>query len=310
MANPDPESSDAQELDGVAGDDEPMDHGGIIDIERIPGGTWITSIRADLVTRYEGYMELDESEKVTVQRWGLGSIVSHWTMVLLMIVAILTGLAFWTGLYGPLDIGIWDGYQTAFQLHVWAGVLVAVFALVIFPFYHKVADGHNLLISVKQIKEQVVISFAFLGLIRYIPGYKQARRTYDEARDHWAGYHPLQTAFWYVTWFFVIMLTLTGFALWKALLLDPPWWIRTLGFMQGWLPYEQMLQLHLITTFLTIALVAVHAYVALLPGNRDIMGSMITGEVKAWVVDDETRPEPEDVTGETDESTGGADDDD
>lgn len=285
-----------------------MDHGGIIDVERLPGGDRLTAIRADLVQRYEGYQTLDESEKEPIQRWGLGSIVSHWVSVLAMFAAAVTGLMIWTGLYGPLNIGIWDGYQTAFTVHIWTGIVLAAMTLIVFTFYHNVVDDHRLLISRTQIKEQLVIAFAFVGLLRYIPGYKQARRTYDTDREHWVGYHPTQTAFWYALWFFVIVLTLTGFALWADIATDPAWWITTLGFMEGWLPFERMLQLHLVATFLTLMVIAVHIYVALLPGNWDFMGSMLDGTVAAWVVDEETRPEPADSDGAADSREASDDD--
>ena len=233
--------------------------------------------------------------------------VSHWLMVLCMLIATVTGIAFWTGWYGPLDIGIWNGYQVAFQLHVWTGVVFAVVALVVFPFYHWYVDGHALLLSLEQIKEEVVVAFSFVGLVRYIPGYKQARRAYDEDRGHWAGYHPMQTVFWYVTWFFALVLTLTGFALWNGLATDPAWWIAALGFMEGWVTYETMLRLHLIATFWVIAAVAIHAYFPLMPGNHDVLRSMFSGRLEGWIVDDETRPEPD--GGPVRERDSGTDDD-
>lgn len=269
-----------------------MDHGGLIDLDRLPGGHRVAAIRADLVRKYEGYQTLEEAEKEPIRRWGLGSIVSHWVTVVAMFAAAITGFMIWTGSYGPLDVGIWDGYQTAFTIHVWMGTLLAAVALAVFTYYHRVADEHRLLLSKRQIKEQLVIGFALLGLVRYIPGYKQARRAYDEDRDHWVGYHPTQTAFWYALWFFVIVLTLTGFALWAEIATDPAWWLAALGFLQGWLPFERMLQVHLVATFLTLVAIAVHVYVALLPGNWDFLGSMLDGTVEAWIVDEESRPEP------------------
>ncbi|MEF8855190.1 MAG: cytochrome b/b6 domain-containing protein, partial [Haloarculaceae archaeon] len=274
--------------------EEPVDHGGIINVDRLPGGSQLTAIRADLVRKYQGYQTLDEAEMESVRRWGLGSIVSHWVTVITMFAAAITGVMIWTGLYGPLDVGIWGGYQTAFTIHVWMGMLLAAVALVVFTFYHKVVDEHRLLLSTDQIKEQLVIAFALVGLMRYIPGYKQARRAYDEDRDHWVGYHPTQTAFWYALWLFVILLTLTGFALWADIATDPAWWVSALGFMEGWLPYERMLQFHLVATFLTLIAIAFHVYVAVLPGNWDFLGSMVNGTVEAWVVDEESRPEPAD----------------
>lgn len=286
---------DGGAVDGDRPAEEPMDHGGLVDVERLPGGSRLAAMRADLVRKYEGYQTLEKSDKEPVRRWGLGSIVSHWVTVVAMSAAALTGFMFWTGFYGPLDVGIWGGYQTAFTVHVWMGVLLAAVGLVVFTFFHKVVDDHRLLLSRPQIKEQLVIAFAVVGLLRYIPGYKQARRAYDEDEEHWVGYHPAQTAFWYALWFFVIVLSLTGFALWAEVATQAPWWVSAFGFMQGWLPFERMLQLHLVATFLTLMTVAVHAYVALLPGNWDFFGSMLDGSVEAWVVDEESRPEPTDA---------------
>lgn len=272
------------------------DHSGLIDIERLPGGGYVTSIRSDLVTRYEGYLELDKEEMEEIERWGLGSIISHWLIVVLMLAAVLTGIAFWTGWYGPLDIGIWSGYQTAFNIHIVGGVVLMVLSFLVFPFYHKFVDGHSLRVDGQQLKEQLVIAFSFVGLVRYIPGYKKARRTYDEDRGEWAAYHPAQTVFWYLMWFFVGALTLTGFALWRELASDPAWWVELVGFMQGWVAYETMLQFHLISTFFVFAAIAMHAYFAITPNNWDILRSMGVGTLKGWRVDAETRPEPDGET--------------
>ena len=282
------------------------DHGGFVDIERFPGGSTVTALWTDVAARYEGYLTFDKDEKETIHRWRLGLRISHWAMVVFMFVAIVTGVAFWTGWYGPMNIGIWDGYQVAFQLHIWSGVLLAVVALLLYPYYHAVVEGHHLLLSREQLKEVIIIGLAFVGLVRYIPGYKKARRTYDTDRGGWAGHHPMQTVFWYVTWLFVIVLTLTGFALWDALATDPAWWIAALGFMEGWVTYETMLRLHLIATFWVIGAIALHAYYPLMPSNHDVLRSMFTGKIEGWTVDDETRPQSADVTPAepTDEESG------
>lgn len=277
-------------------------------ITRLPGGSSAATLWWEVADRYEPYVTLDDGEKDTVRRWGFGSIVSHWVLVLLMIVVAGTGFLFWTGWYGPLNVGVWDGYQTSFYLHTWGGVMLAVVALLVFPMYHKFADGHRLLVTPQQLKDQFVVTLSFLGLLTYIPGYKQARRTYDEDDGEWVGYHPMQTVFWYVTWFFVIVLSLTGFALWADLAIDPARWLAILGFMAGWLPYETILQLHLLATFWVLAAIAIHVYFAVMPGNLDFLRSMVTGTVDAWTVDEEIRP---DAIGETADApfTGETDDD-
>ena len=266
-------------------------------IERLPGGSAAATLWRGLADRYEPYLTLEKDDKETIKRWGLGSIISHWVLVALMIVVAGTGFLFWSGWYGPLNIGIWDGYQVSFYLHTYGGVMLAVIALIVFPMYHKFADGHNLLVSPSQIKEEIVIALSFLGLMEYIPGYKNARRTYDEDEEEWVGYHPMQTVFWYLTWFFVVVLTLTGFALWTALATDPAWWIAALGFMDGWVTYETMLRLHLIATFWVLAAIGIHAYFAVMPSNWDFLRSMVVGTVEGWRVDEATRPDNDESIG-------------
>ncbi len=274
-----------------SGEESVRPDGGVGVVERLPGGSAAATLWWELAARYEPYLTLDDEDKEAIHRWGLGSIVSHWLLVALMIVVAGTGFLFWTGWYGPLNVGIWDGYQVSFYLHTYGGVVLAVIALIVFPIYHKFADGHKLLVTVEQIKEEIVIALSFVGLAKYIPGYKKARRTYDEDEKEWVGYHPMQTVFWYVTWFFVAVLTLTGFALWSALATDPAWWIAALGFMEGWVTYETMLRLHLIATFWVLAAIAVHAYFPLMPSNWDVLKSMFVGTLEGWRVDEETRPD-------------------
>jgi len=311
------ESSEPAGADGgpVRSDGGQPAEGGAVDsgdsvgiVERLPGGSAAADLWWVLAARYEPYLTLEKEDTETIERWGFGSIVSHWVMAVLMLLVAATGFLFWTGWYGPLNVGIWDGYQVSFYLHTYGGVVLAVIALLVFPVYHRFADGHRLLVTPTQIKEEMVIALSFLGLMKYIPGYKKARRTYDEDEAEWVGYHPMQTVFWYVTWFFVIVLTLTGFALWAALAMDPAWWLAALGFMDGWVTYETMLRLHLIATFWVLAAIGVHVYFAVMPGNWDFLRSMVVGTVEGWRVGEGTRPEIDESAGEP-TPTEGADDD-
>lgn len=263
--------------------------------ERVSGESdrgWLSQVWLDVAERYERYQYLQEDDREMLEWHSWGSIVSHWSMLLVMLLATVTGLAIWGGWYGPLEVGIWGGYHVAFVVHIWAGVLLAVIAFLLYPYYALFVDGESPLISFEQIQEQVVISLSFLGLASYIPGYKKARRTYDEETDEWVGYHPMQTAFWYATWFFAALLTLSGFALWAELATDPAWWIAGIGFLSGIVAYETVLRIHLLATILFVASVGVHAYFPLAPSNHDLLFSMIHGKLHGWSVDDETRPEP------------------
>lgn len=259
-------------------------------IESGESGGWLSGLWLEVANRYEQYRSLDKSDRELLDWHSWGTIISHWSLVVLMILVAGTGIVKWLGVYGPLDIGIWGGYNPTFLLHVWAGVFLAVVAFVLYPYYSLVVDGKRVLITREQIQEQIVIALAFLGLASYIPGYKKARRSYDAENEEGIAHHPTQTAFWYITWLFVGLLTLTGFALWSSLAADPAWWVSGLGFMEGWFAYETVLRVHLIATFWVLAAVALHAYFPLMPSNHDMLFSMIHGKLNGWKVDAESRP--------------------
>lgn len=255
------------------------------------GEGWFTRLWLKVAKRYEPYQYLDKSDKVDIDIHGYGTIISHWLLLVFMITTTLTGLSKWLGVYGPLDIGIWGGYNPAFLTHVWTGVFLAVVAFILYPFYAFVVDKKQGLISLEQIEEQIVITLALVGLASYIPGYKKARRSIDEESGHWIGHHPMQTVFWYVTWFFVGLITLTGLALWAILSSDPAWWVSGLGFMQEWFTIETLLRIHLLATAWVLAAVALHAYFALMPSNWDLLSLMWDGNLHGWLITDENEPE-------------------
>lgn len=252
----------------------------------------LSQLWLDVANKYERYRHLDPEETVLMDWHSRGTVLAHWSMLVLMILTAGTGLLKWIGWYGALDIGIWGGYYVAFLIHVWTGVLFAIWAFVLYPYYSLVVDGKQVIVSADQVKEQIIIGLSMFGLASYIPGYKKARRTYDEEVEEWVGHHPMQTAFWYATWGFAAILTLTGFALWAALSTEPAAYISVLGFVNGWFAFETILRLHLLSTFLFLASVAVHAYIALLPSNRDLLFSMVHGKLNGWRVDEDTRPDP------------------
>ena len=254
---------------------------------------FLTRLWLKVARRYERYEYLDKSDKEVIDIHGYGTIISHWALLVFMITTTLTGLSKWLGVYGPLDIGIWGGYNPAFLTHVWTGVFLAVVAFILYPFYAFVVDKKQFVMTRKQIEEQIIITLAFVGLASYIPGYKKSRRCIEEETGHWIGHHPMQTAFWYVTWFFVGLLSLSGFALWANLSSDPAGWVSALGFMQGWFGFEALLRIHLVATAWVLAAVALHAYFALMPSNWDILKLMLDGNLYGWLISEEDKPELE-----------------
>jgi formate dehydrogenase subunit gamma len=222
--------------------------------------------------------------RVSVERHGLGARLSHWTQALLMFILMGTGYAIWTGTYGPLNIVPWDGYYIAFGLHLWAGILLMAVLFVLFPLYHVYVDGHRQLAELADIRVSIRVAQAFVGLKSYIPGYHDARQTYDEAEGDWVAYHPMQkTFFWWINILFAV-LVVTGFGMYAEMRSDPAWWIELLGFLDGWLNIVLLKQIHLFVFFVVVSMVLGHVYFALLPSNRETLRSMVFGDIDAYVL--------------------------
>lgn len=222
--------------------------------------------------------------RVSVERHGLGARLSHWTQALLMFILMGTGYAIWTGTYGPLNIVPWDGYYLAFGLHLWAGILLMAVLFVLFPLYHVYVDGHRQLAELADIRVSIRVAQAFVGLKSYIPGYHDARQTYDEAEGDWVAYHPMQkTFFWWINILFAV-LVVTGFGMYAEMRSDPAWWVELLGFLDGWLNIVLLKQIHLFVFFVVVSMVLGHVYFALLPSNRETLRSMVFGDMDAYVL--------------------------
>ena len=265
--------------------------------------------RTDLAETDQRCEQLEDAETRTVERHSLWNRVNHWVQALLFFVLAWTGLAIWTGNYLLLDWGIWGGYSVAFSLHIWAGILTLAVTFVLFPFYYVIVDDHRQLLEIADIQVGTAIASAFVGLRSYLPYYHAARRAYDEDEDDWMAHHPMQkTFFWWIA-IFVGLLALTGFGMYRAMVTDPSWWIAALGFMESWFAFELLKQIHLLLTFITVSMVAFHIYFAVMPGNWDILKSMVVGDLDAYIVHSGEAEERSTVAdGGTDESGGDSED--
>lgn len=233
----------------------------------------------------EEYSEaLAAEERESKRRHGLGTRVSHWLLVILFTALLATGLMMWFGWYGPIATDLYDGYYPAFGIHMWAGILVLAVGFVLFPFYHVLVDGHNPLPTVQDVKDTLTIAAAFIGLRQYIAGYHRARRTWDEREGEWIAYHPAQKLFWWAQIGLFALLAFTGFAMYDTMAADPPGWVGWLGAPAAWLAPETQLQLHIFFALALTAAVMMHIYFAVLPSNWDVLTSMFTGDVEAYVV--------------------------
>lgn len=240
----------------------------------------------------EEYSEALAAEKrAPTHRHGLGSRVSHWLLVVLFVALLATGLAMWLGWYGPLATDVYDGYYPAFGIHMWTGILVLAVGFVLFPFYHVVVDGHDPVPTVQDLKDTLTIVAAFVGLRQYVAGYHRARRTWDERDEEWAAYHPAQKLFWWTQLGLFALLAVTGFAMYDTMAAAPPWWVGWLGAPAAWLAPETQLQLHVFFSLALTAAVLMHIYFAVLPSNWDVLTSMVSGEVEAYVIPDDDQPD-------------------
>jgi Ni/Fe-hydrogenase 1 B-type cytochrome subunit len=265
--------------------------------------------RTDLGETDDRCGQLEDAETRRVERHGLWNRVNHWAQAVLFFLLLWTGLAIWTGNYTLLESGIWGGYSVAFGLHIWAGIFTLAVTFVLFPFYYVVVDDHRQLLEIADIQVGTAIATAFIGLRDYLPYYHDARRAYDEDEGDWMAHHPMQkTFFWWIA-IFIGLLALTGFGMYRAMITDPSWWLVALGFMESWFAFELLKQIHLILTFIAASMVAFHIYFAVMPGNWDVLKSMVFGDLEAYIVHSDTSEDRSTVAdGGTDESRGDEED--
>lgn len=232
-----------------------------------------------------------------VVRHGLGSRVMHWTLFILVGLMAVTGFLMWTGVYAVFNDQVWGGYYKAFGIHMWAAILVLPVGFVLFPFYHVVVDGHRPyptleeLRQLKDLRELLAIGTAFLGLRRYISKYHDARRSWNEDEGDWVAYHPMQKLFFWLQLVLLFGVGVTGFGMFEYITTQTPWWSHWLGIFHTFLSYELLKQFHHFLAFAWVGSVAFHAYFPLLPGNWDVLRTMFTGRLYAFLVSEETANE-------------------
>lgn len=234
--------------------------------------------------------QLEDAERTTVViRHSLGSRLSHWGQLLFMLVVLLTGGAFYFHTYGPLSIGIWDGYFVAFNLHIWAGFLLLAFAILLFPVFHTHIDDHRQLAEYEDVTLAFHLALAFIGLRDYPEQYHEARRAWDRGRRDWMSGHPAQKGFYWWISIFIILISLTGFGMYREMIAAPPGWLETLGFLAGWFTLEGLRLLHLVLTGIIVAMLLIHVWFSALPSNWDFLKSMVTGRIRAYTVESEPK---------------------
>ncbi len=249
--------------------------------------------RADIIETDDRVAQLETAERRSVERHSLGNRISHWVQAILFFLLLWTGFAIWTGNYFLLESGIWGGYYVAFGIHMWTGIVIVAITFVVFPYYYVLVDKHHQLLEMADIQVSFDIAEAFVGLKKYMPYYHDARRAYDEDEGDWIAHHPMQkTFFWWIA-IFIGILALTGFGMYREMATESTWWIDGLGFMAGWLAFETLKQIHLLLAFITAVMVLFHIYFAALPSNWDVLRSMVSGNVNAYIVHGD-RNEPAD----------------
>jgi thiosulfate reductase cytochrome b subunit len=225
-----------------------------------------------------------------VKRHGLGSRLTHWSLFALVALMAITGFLMWTGVYAVLNDQVWGGYYKAFGIHMWTAILVLPVGFLLFPFYHIVVDGHRPwpttaeLRQLKDVRELLAIGAAFVGLRRYISKYHDARRSFNEEEAEWVAYHPMQKLFFWIQMGLLVGVVVTGFGMFEYITTQTPWWVHWLGIFQEYVSYEVLKMGHHFLAFAWVGAVAFHAYFPLLPGNWDVLRSMVTGRIYAFLV--------------------------
>ena len=185
---------------------------------------------------------------------------SHWVHTTAMILLILTGLQVFTG------FGFMDSFTVPF--HVALGwILVAALVMEVLGFLINPREALLAIPTPKDIKRWVLIAMNFMGLTEKYPAYHIYSRSKKEYTSKW---HPVLKFMIWGDMFFVIVIALSGFALYYPA-------SHPLAVMARYIDLGTVRLIHFISFIYFLLVLIPHGYLALNPVNRGVLKSMIFG---------------------------------
>ncbi len=199
-----------------------------------------------------------------ITRHSLSDRVVHWTTVLFMALLLMTGWGIYSGGY------FFSDYATNLSIHIIAGFGIAL-VFVGFKIYLWIASRSefvNTLLKPGDIKDIITIVLNFLGISKKYPAY----HVWDSKKEEYIKkYHPVVKAKHWGDFIAVIIMAATGLGLYYG----PG---TTLGFLADYWGPTLMRTVHLAGFFYFVFTLMAHIYLALIPVNRNLLVSMVTGE--------------------------------
>jgi cytochrome b subunit of formate dehydrogenase len=188
----------------------------------------------------------------------------HWAHTLLMALLLITGWGIYSGWY------FFSEYATNLSIHMISGFGIVLVSIVL-TIYFWIIDRDEFiqtLLKPVDIKEFFMIAFNFLGVTKRYPEI----HVWDSKKKRYIKkYHPALKMIHWGDFVMIIIMAITGFGLYYG----PG---TTLGVLANYWTATLMRTVHLAAFFYFVFTIMAHTYLSIIPVNRHIAISMLTGK--------------------------------
>jgi cytochrome b subunit of formate dehydrogenase len=206
-------------------------------------------------------------EKVLVEKFAFGVRLSHWLHSVLIFGFIITGYGIFSGSY------LFGDYATNLALHIMMAFVILMDGLAHIYFMTVTGEPRSIWITWDDVRDIIKIAKNFLGISKEYPEYG----TYDMASNKFHGkYHPvIKIKYWGDLWFLGFA-AISGFSLYYTSVFD--YVNYYLSFIGTGINLIWFRVIHFVTFLYFLCVLIFHVYLALIPVNRELLKSMITGK--------------------------------
>ena len=206
-------------------------------------------------------------EKISVEMFTPGVRVTHWLHSALIIGFLITGYGIFSGSY------LFGDYATNLALHMIMAFVILMDGLAHIYFMTATGEPRSIWISWDDVKDIIKIAKNFLGISKEYPEYG----TYDVKAKRFHGkYHPvIKIKYWGDLWFLGFA-AISGFSLYYVSVFD---YVNFyLNFIGIGINLLWLRAIHFIVFLYFFCILMFHVYLALIPVNREVLKSMISGK--------------------------------
>lgn len=211
-------------------------------------------------------------EKVTVEKYALGVRATHWLHGALIIGFLITGYGIFSRTY------LFGDYATNLALHMIMAFVILMNGLWHIYFMTVTGEPRSIWISLDDIKDIITIAKNFLGISKEYPEYG----TYDvKAKRYHGKYHPVIKIKYWGDLLFLGFAAISGFSLYYVSVFNyVNFYANLIGLNITMLWFRAI---HIIVFLYFFCVLMFHVYLSLIPVNRELLNSMITGKENAEV---------------------------